>query len=200
MNLGLSNLTTLKAWLLPAAEQAGTDFDAALQILGKGVAGSFEKYCNRKFGRVVSDTIEKDGGCIRYTLPRYPLESAPTIETRLDHNDAWAADSDVLKEWRKNSGVLQFYYTQPELSLRITWTGGYWFDDTEDASGVQPAGSTLLPDDLSLAFQQQCAHVWEMRDKEGVPFADGGRIDSNLARMQPLIPAVEKTLDAYRRY
>lgn len=200
MDLGLGNRTTLKSWLLPTAEQAGNEFDTALDRIGKAVAAQLEKHCNRRFGRVAGDTWEARAGEEVYVLPRYPIEELTTLEYRYESDESWVdytADVGTIDE---DSGViyLEFATKRGLGSYRFTWTGGYWFDDSEDASGEQPAGSTLLPDDLQFAWLQQCKAVWELHHKIGVPI--GSPPPESPTPSPPLLEEVARALKPYQRY
>lgn len=132
MNAGLSNLFTLKSWLLPASMVAGTDYEPQIIAIGKGVAGQLERYCNRKFLRLVGDTFVCEANKYNLSLPRFPLEEVTTIELRETVADGWIAQtlSDVVFNQDESAGVLEFgvppgaYLTK----LRVTFTGGYWIE------------------------------------------------------------------------
>ena len=85
--------------------------------------------------------------------------------------------------------------------LRFTYTGGFWFDTTEDFSGTQPVGSTLRPDELFLAWLTQCEATWQLHDKLGRSIAEGpeSRRNMNLSGLT-LVPEVEATLKNFIRY
>lgn len=75
MDLILGNLANLKSFILPATERAGTEWDAALAAIGMGVATSFERRCNRRFGRVVGASMTFPGGRSALALERAPVEA-----------------------------------------------------------------------------------------------------------------------------
>lgn len=202
MNLGLGNRTSLKNWVLPEDERSGTEFDSALELIGLGVAAQLEKFCNRQFSYEAAAQTSFAADRLTFTLPRYPIVSIATLEIRYSMNEAWEDITDLIDNHQEKSGNVWFYGVlgRPQGTCRITWAGGYWFDETEDESGVQPVGSTALPADLSLAWLQQCAHVWEMRDKLGIPLGTDPEGASSALPAVTLLPSVKETLLDYRRF
>jgi hypothetical protein len=92
--------------------------------------------------------------------------------------------------------------------MRITYTGGYWFDDAETEDTAQPAGTTKVPQDLKLAWYLQCGKVWQSIDKLGAKLTQGGasgqpagpgQVTEALAGLA-IVPAVTQVLDSYRRF
>ena len=205
MDLILGNLAILKAFVLPETERAETTWDAALQVIGKGIAGSMEKYCNRHFPRAVDATYICSAARSALVLDRYPVEVISSLEILFDQGDTWENITDMIRNNDLGSGMIYLIGTQGRNSarLRVTFTGGYYVDTTEDGSGVQPAGSTELPGDLQFAWLTQCAHLWSLRDNVGAAsliaerskyHAPAKLADSNL------VPAVQDVLNQYRRF
>lgn len=201
----LSNLITLKTHVLPAEEVGGADFDSALQILGSGIARQLEQYCHRRFERATGLQAEIQADRSFVALPVYPIETVTAAELRATRDDSWADISGRITHLNEEAGLVYFdSIVGPYMSrIRITWDGGYWFDSTEDESGTQPGGSTLLPDDLKLAWLQQCAFAWQQTEKlgiplEGMPPADKQKGASGLEQIA-LLPAVKETLKNYQR-
>lgn len=172
MNAGLSNLATLKGHLLAERLRAGVTFDEQILALGLGVAAAIERFCDRRLGRVVGDTWETPCGYrTSFVLIRYPLEEITAIDLRTARGDSWESqdiDSLVAQEL-KESGLVTFHgpIGWASSNVRFTFTGGYWWDTTEDGSGSQPAGSTVLPADLQYAWLLHCQDVWNRRDNLG---------------------------------
>ncbi len=171
MNLGLGNRTELKAQLLAEALRADTSYDDAIDALGKGVAAQLENYCNRKFGYVANDTYICAADRVHVYLPRYPFISISQVELKTDESQGWVVQtSNTVVNQNTESGLVYLgasvgpYWGQ----LRITYTGGYWFDDSEDGTGSLPTGATTVPPDLKLAWYLQCKKVWEVNDPLGL--------------------------------
>lgn len=214
MNAGLSNLATLKAWLLPAAMVAGTDFDGQIAAIGKGVAGQLESYCNRQFVRTAGDVFECTADREHLALPRYPVETITTLEMQYSLADGWQAQTpltDIIWNQALDRGLLYFGFRQaitPLWRMRITYTGGYFFEQLEPADNgfptAVPAGSTAVPANLFLAWQLQCEHIWTQRDKLGLAIghdvhASNARVVPALAQIQ-LLPQVTDLARSFIRY
>ncbi len=205
MNVGLSNLATLKAWLLPSGLLTGTDYDAQVAAIGKGIAAQMEKSCSRLFQRTVGDTFECSGDRAHVSLPRYPVEAVTTVELRTDMTAGFVAQTGAILSDSLKAGLIFFgcNIATPLDRLRITYTGGYFFETLEPADmgypTATPSGSYALPNDLLLAWKLQCEHVWGQRDKLGLAVGDKPTATPPLAQIQ-LLPAVEATLSNYRRH
>jgi len=200
MNAGLGTLTLLKRRLLPAASLPLTDWDAEIAALGLGVARWFEAQCDRRFARVENETYLCRGGRTHLVLPRYPVESVALVEVLVPGADAWTT-SETPRLLYPQSGLLEFLAPVGPLGsqLRITFTGGYWFDVSDDHSGVLPAGAMPLPDDLLRAWLEQAASLFENRARLGLEkYVQEG----SAFTMAPgaLLPQVAAILNGYRRY
>jgi len=102
-------------------------------------------------------------------------------------------------------GLIQFDGQMGHWSvrLRVTYTGGYWFETLEpDDVGYpteQPEGSTALPADVKLAWFMQASHVWGTMDQLGVSIApEENKTASTLAALD-LVPAVKQILNGHIR-
>lgn len=199
MDLIIGNLKTLKDNLLPAAQAVDTTFDAGLQTLGKGVAAMMERHCARSFSRVVGDTYQAPGGGACYVLPRFPVE-AVTCDLKYPYDSAWSGASDLITNWDAASGIVNFATPVAVTTalVRFTFTGGYWIDTTEDASGSQPAGSAAMPQDLVLAWITQCQDIFTKREtalrRAFTPSAEKATLGD-----YELSPMVKSILETYRR-
>lgn len=179
MDLGLGNLIELKRQLLPAAMLAQTTYDVLIAALGKGLAAQFEKHCNRKFARVASETDEIAADRASWIVSRYPLESISAFEMRSDLSTGWVSLGDVnstIINWDADSGLIEFGTVQGIYlqQLRITYTGGYWYDTAETENTSQPAGSTIVPGDLKLAWYLHARLAWQTIDKLGTNLLAAG--------------------------
>lgn len=204
MNAGLSNLTNLKRELLLASDAAGTDYDASVTALGLGVASMFEAYCDRKFFRVVDDVFECSADRYSVVVPRYPIEAINSVEMRDSIASGWEEQPDMPDNYLPEAGLVQFG-APPGVwpaTLRITYTGGYWWDTTEDSSGTKPAGATAIPSALVSAWHLQCKFFWDRRSMEDR--AKAGFSDKDAARFiapdDELLSSVKTLLAAFRRY
>lgn len=177
-----------------------TDFDSALTSLGLGVALMMERFCARQFTRL-SGAVEKfSANNLTFSLSRYPLESVSSIVLV----DAQSADtttitSDVMRT-DLGAGLVHFD-TVPGTQhdgVTITFTGGFWWDTTEDASGSLPSGATALPADLLLAFFLQMKAVCESQNIFGTAAVESDTKAAAKASLE-LTPAVQSILQTYRR-
>lgn len=202
MSAGFDSLTDLKAFLLPGVIRADDDFDVEIALLGKGVAAAFDRYCNRRFPRLTGATEIVSADRWHYVVARYPVEQVTKVEQKSDEATGWVEQAGAVEFIREDNGVIDFGSIMGRSNelLRITYDGGYWFDESEDNSGTLPSGATALPDDLHLAWLQQVKDLWTRRDKLGQSFrqADQAAV-ADLLRGE-LLPMVRHTLHAYRRY
>lgn len=207
MNLGLGNLIELKRQLLAAGLVAEDTYDSLITGIGKGVAGMFDQYCNRGLERVAGETDEFSGDRRMWVLSRYPVETVSGVEVRDDMTAGWVAQTvnGVIQQRDDGAGVIWFGEVQGNhlTRLKVTFTGGYWFDTTEDGSGVMPAGATLLPKDVSLAWYLQCREVWLKIDRLGLSLIQGegekNFVSQMLAGLE-LVPMVKEILGKHVRY
>jgi len=203
MDLGLGNLATLKSTILAKSMQGDTDYDAFLTALGLGVARQFEKFCDRRFARVVGDQQEFTGDRLYYILPRYPIETITLAEVRYNLSEGYISQSltDLFVEQNNAAGLVEFAWMQGVTwtTCRITWTGGYWYDTTEDNSGTIPGGATALPEDLKLAWLLYCQEVWNKRDKLGLAIAEAPDASVAIAMLK-LPTGIKEMLNPFRRF
>jgi hypothetical protein len=212
MNAGLSNLATLKAWLLPAGMQAATDYDVKLGLLGTGILGQFEKHCNRRFLRVENEIEMLPADRTKHVVARYPIETVAKVEVQQTMVDGWAelSNSGLVVNRLDSAGIIYFYGQQgwQRGMMRITYTGGYWFEPLEpDDEGYptdQPAGAALVPDDLRLAWLLQCEHIWRIGDKLGLAIGEKPEqqraIRSGAGGVVELADEVRDKLSGFIRY
>lgn len=206
MNVGLGNLTSLKQQILNDTIRAKTEYDVKVAAIGRGVAASFDQYCCRKiaYAELHTDIFNADRQC--WILQGYPVVSISSVAIRTDLVSDWisqGAISGALTNWDAHSGLVEFGFIQGSgaTQVRIQYSGGYWFDDTEDGTGEQPDSATALPSDLITAWHLQCQNVWEKNDplaKNFVGDTKNALVGLSLAGLD-LVPAVKQTLERYRR-
>lgn len=206
MNAGFATLTYLKSALLAEALRTGPEYDAALTAIGQGVAEQFEKFCNRQFYRTEDATVEFTAAREAFTLPRYPVEEVTFIEIQSTYAAGWAAQSlSLISNVTLKSGVVRFGGTlgSDDDLVRLTYTGGYWWNTNEEATDTMPAGATALPAGLLLSWIEQCKKVWEVYDPLGTGLGKGGSnvaiLGLSLAGLE-LLPTVKQTLAPHVRY
>ena len=186
MNAGLSNLATLKAHLLPGTWQSVTDYDAAIAALGLGMAGLLETFTGRKFERTVGAVEYFDGANATLQLTRLPLETLTALDIQTEKDGDWTSILTAVKKAGK-TGLVYLTGQQAEpgdATIRATFTGGYWFDTTENNSGSLPSGATAVPAKLLAAWKLQCGAVWARTDTDA---QKAGLASGNLNALNALI-------------
>jgi hypothetical protein len=142
-------------------------------------------------------------------VPRLPIESVSAIEQRDSVRDGWQAltVNDAIWNRADAAGLVNFDVPLGDYRsrIRITYTGGYWFDTSEDESGTMPAGATPVPGDLKHAWLTQCRHVFEQVDGMGarvlgVQAYSGDRTRGMESAKIAILPAVADTLKSYVRF
>jgi hypothetical protein len=87
--------------------------------------------------------------------------------------------------------------------LRITYTGGYWYqddDDLDETSDLMPTGATMIPADLRAAWLMQIQHLFSLRDKLGIGLGKADPGSASKLQDYDLLPAVEKILAGYHLF
>lgn len=203
MTAGLSNLATLKAHLLTPALAASSDYDARIAAVGAAMLGLIEQHTGRRIARKVGDTLALPGGRTVFVLPRLPIEQITALEAREELAEPWTDCLSALDYYDPESGVVRL--TQPPGTrrgqLRVTWTGGYWFEQLEPANTgyptTMPEGATALPAELQAAWLLQCGHAWRVIDQLGTAIAEEPAKAADLPQID-LLPAVAKSLARWR--
>lgn len=204
MNAGFANLTTLKRHLLAERLRPEITFDDQVLAVGLGVAGAIERYCDRKFGRVVGDTWETPSADrLTFVLPRYPVEAITAIDLRGSYGEAWQSQDpdELLLQVVSDSGIVTFDVAIGWRGsvVRFTYTAGYWWDTTEDDTGELPTGATELPADLRHAWLLQCEEIWSRRDNLGVGLTSKPTERAKLGELD-VSPAVRSLLRPHIRH
>ena len=205
MNAGLGSLTFLKAQLLADALRAGTRYDEQLTLIGQGVAEAMDGFCDRKLAREEGAVLVCTADRIQVFAEHYPIETITSVHLKTDTTSGWVAQTSLVMNTNDDSGLIYWGsmigpdYTQ----LKFTYTGGFWFDETEEGSDTLPAGATALPKDLQLAWVLQCRATWAAIDKLGKDIVNTG--SSATKTVDPLtgielLPQVVDILNGYCRY
>lgn len=215
MNAGLTNLDTLRKHLLAGSLKGDTQFDLQIKVIGLGVAGLFETFCNRRLAWLEDDEIQITGDRPHYYLPRFPIAEMTKVEMRYFQTDNWTEITGQPITINFETGLVHFGYTlgRNPLQVRLTWTGGYWFETLEpdDANypSTQPALAAdpnlppsriyLLPDSLTAAFLLQCEHTWDAKDNLGIGMTDKPGEQSAVGKLE-MSPMVKQMLQPFVRY
>jgi len=220
MNVGFSNLASLKAQLLSANLQTNTAFDTRLVAIGLGVAKSFERYCNAEFTyqQGILEVFQADRP-FWYTR-RTPVSIFTKVELRYFRSDSWTDISGQPLATDEEKGMIDFGYTlgRSPMQVRVTYNGGFFWEQLEptdpgyptavpvdisaNSAGIDPT-KFYLPADLLFAWQMQCRKVWEAIDKIGNQIVNVGSNARNPAEVMAgleLIPEVQGILATYKRF
>lgn len=196
----LSSLTQLKAFLLPPAMRERTDFDEQLQVLGHGVQALMEGHCNRRFERVMGDLFQDAADKYVFSVPRFPIEEVTLVTLQTDV----ATDiTDTVHRVSQKAGLVHLNAVPGcgDDGIDITYTGGFWWDTTEEQSGEMPGAATALPLDILTAFYQQMKAACEASDLFGLQAASSDEKTKLPPRQDiDLVPMVKTILNPHRRF
>ncbi len=190
------HLDQLKARILVPENTGLTRYDTRLTAIGQSVAATFDQFTGRQLVRGEGIVETFPGGSGVLFLSASPVETVTTVE----HRES-TADSYESIEWDRintRSGILHLYYTaDQDDDIRVTYTGGYWTDTSDDLSGTLPSGATTMPADLLDAWALQVDHEARVRKVYG----GGGEEDITgaYAAEVDLAPKVERILKSYRK-
>ena len=199
-------MTELKGQLLAASLRSDTNYDAVITGIGLGVADLFDQYCNRTFCRTVNKQEVFSADRRHWYLNCFPVETITALAKKDDEGDGWVAftlppdPGSLIQQMQLDQGYIMFISVQGYYwsRLRVTYTGGYWFDTTEDNSGVLPNAARALPAAVKSAWYLQCQQVWKRLDRLGAQIAQNPEGKTALDGME-LAPFVKQLLGPFKR-
>lgn len=226
MNVGFSNLATLKAQLLATTLQTDTDYDAKITAIGLGVAKTFGRFCNRDFAWLIGATEVTQGDRDHWYTRRTPVSEFTQVNLRYFRADPWTDISGQPMAADEFKGLIHFGYTlgTRPIQVQIIYNGGYWWEQQEPTNPdgtanpnyptalpaeitAAPSGLNqnefMLPEDLLYAWITQCRKAWESADKLGTQIVRVGSNAHNPADVlagQDFVPEVQKILKGFVRY
>lgn len=208
MDLGLGNLTQVKTRIVVNnAQVARTTWDAMIAQVARGVAGAIDKFCNRVFARAAATTDLFTADRMCWVMSRFPVESIDTIELRSGLSSDWqdqGAVESVLQDYNPESGLIQFGNTMGSAidRVRVTYTGGYWYDTTEDGTGTLPQGAATIPADVVEAWLIQCKEAFNTIDPLGLGIGAAATDNDPAKKLTELklVPQVKSMLAGHVRY
>ena len=216
MNAGFSNLNYLKKQILAGTMASDKRFDDLILALGLGVAGQFGKICNRDWAYQAGAQDVAQGDRSFWYVRRSPVTKWINVELRFFTADKWTSIMGQPLASDEEKGMINFGYTlgRSPMQVRVTYNGGYIWeqlepddagypsvippDITNNAAGLDPAKYNL-PDELRLAWLQQCKHVWKNQDKLGTSVLSDGDVKS-LRFPEDFAPGVTQTIAQFKRY
>jgi hypothetical protein len=156
MNAGFSNLDYLKRQLLANTLKNDKSFDDKLLAIGRGVASSFDRYCNRELSYAQGLQEVFTGDRPFWYTRRKPVTQFTKVELRFFRPDAWTDISGQPVSADEEKGLIHFGYTlgQNPLQVRLTYNGGFYFNTLEpDAANyldpMSAAYFAAIPADIS---------------------------------------------------
>ena len=189
----LSSLAILRSRILPAAQAEITKWDSVLELIGNAVQAQIESHLGRTLAHAEDAEETFPGERLTLKAARYPILEVASL-TRTDYAGTTTAEDDNIEGTYKLAGLITLYTPGiPGDTLTLTYTGGYYIDDTDDLSGTPPTGVLSLPADIREAWFLQVAATWQAKNQNGTPdpAAPAGPIS--------LLPAVLALLAPHRR-
>lgn len=207
MDVGFSNLETLKRLILAESMQSNKAFDNQIITLGVGIKNQFENFTNRNFARLVGAQEVFPADRCEFLVSRLPIEVVTLAEKKKCETDGFVAQcAEFIRIIDQANGIINTgdidagrHFEQ----IRFTYTGGFFWNTLEKGDpnyrAQLPAGAAALPNDLFFAWVNQCKHMWKNQDKLGLDLLNDGDIKS-LRFPQDFAPTIEATLNSYKRY
>ena len=189
----LTTLTTLKSRL--GIDAFDVKDDTVLTNFILLVSARFESVCNRKFGYAENVTDEFQGDETQLRVSRYPIDETRTISfSRLTRaSDGWQAVNDAEYVLRQGCVIsLASEIGSAREQLRVQYSGGYVLP-----GNTVGAGQVALPDDVQQSCVDQCAYLFQNKDRLGLTLVaqEGGRIQQ-FGELD-LLPSVKGVLRGY---
>lgn len=204
MNAGLSSLAILKTAVLPDSMRSSAMWDDTLVALGLGVAEAIEQHLDRRLAWMVGDTVESDAQRVIISVPRYPVTEFTAVDLQATPTSFWENIGGLVTRYAKSSGLVCFGRPPGDESstIRVTWSGGYWWDTEEEGSGEIPEGVTALPNVLFTAWATQVQALCTALDLFGAQAGKDvlGSGSNLLINAEALTPAVVTMLKPFRRF
>lgn len=195
-------LSTLKSHLLAPAAAARTDFDTALGLIGLGVAIKFENFCNRKFAYTEDAEITLPANQLVFSVPRFPIIGSVAAVLQPSGGGSTTTITGDISQTDLAAGLVHFESMPGTVHDRVilTYTGGFWIPTGAEGDD-QPANSSELPDDLKLAYVEQCRAVAQAQGLFSTAAMPGDTASDNrvISREIKLLPDVVEILMQYRR-
>ena len=151
LDAGFGSLAQLKGRVFPSIMESYDsegEWDDDLRQIGLGVAGEFNRHCNRIFERGVDAVYDGEGGGRSIVLDRYPVESVTSVTLTSGGGDS-VVEVDQLA---KPSGIVYTVGSLGSYRYRVTviYTGGYWLGSTRTLSQVVVADVPALATQLTV--------------------------------------------------
>ena len=156
--------------------------------------------------RATDVTEDCAGGTDILVLSHYPIESVASIGLQEAGESVFTTQTEIVDNIQHKAGIV---WLATELGtrralIRATYTGGYWYDPSDDGTGTLPTGATLLPADLKEAWFLACRTIWTSLDIKGVVHTGAKLpgyefINTRIASLE-MPPVVKAALEKHRRF
>lgn len=172
-----------------------TSQDTLLTALAGLVGARFERDCNRFFDRVAAAADEFSGDEVCLAVMRTPIESVASFHLKTNETDGWELQDGVdYLLIGANLVELPAPLGTRAQRLKVTYAGGYVLP-----GATAGAGQTALPQEIEDAVLQQCAYMFQQRDKLGlITQWDAGSSYRQWAKAE-ILPEVAVVITKYRR-
>lgn len=196
----LCELLTLKTRLKIA--EADVVDDAVLDGFIAAVSGRFDKETNRTLAYAAAATYDFRGDEMNLVVDRYPIVSVTSFSLKTTEDAGFVAQTGIDYLVNGTRSIVELgasLGTSREIG-RVTFAGGYVLP------GTTPSGSqTALPDEIEQACVEQCAYLYQNKDRLGLSSISGagGSISKDpVSVVSPLslLPSVMAVLKKYERW
>lgn len=196
----LCELLTLKTRLgLPEADVVD---DEILTNFILGVSGRFAKECNRQFAYAAAATYEFRADEMDLVVDRPPIVTVASFHLKANETDGWVAQTGIDYLLNTTKSIIELAAclgTSRELG-KVTFAGGYVLP-----GGTVSAGQTALPDEIEQACVEQCAYLYQNRQRLGLSNISGagGSVTKDLVSVvnpATFLPDVQAVLKKYERW
>lgn len=210
MDAGFSSLTRLKELVLPLELRSDAQWDEDLASIGRGVVRRFAQHCNRQWPYTVGSVYQTSAEREYVVVPHLPLVAVTALARStclVAGAQSWEALDleDEIRAITPSCGIVEFGRVMGSYSasIRVTYTGGYWWDTTEDGTGTMPELATALPDDLAEAWVAQCQAIIRQRailTTNSAPDLTAKEAGKRVDADAEFLPGVLAVINSYRRF
>lgn len=196
----LCELLTLKTRL--GIQEADVVDDEILTNFILGVSGRFAKECNRQFAYAAAATYDFRADEMDLVVDRPPIVSVASFSLKTLEADGYVAQTGIDYVINLTRSIIELATclgTSREIG-RVTFAGGYVLP-----GGTVGAGQTALPDELEQACVEQCAYLYQNRQRLGLSniSGSGGSIakdPQSVVNPATFLPDVQAVLKKYERW
>lgn len=172
--------------------------DAILEAFIAAVSGRFARECNRNFDYAASATYEFRGDAMDVVVDRYPIITVASFELKTREVDGFVGQTGIEYVVNSTRNIIELAAplgTSREIGS-VTYQGGYILPGTTPTTG-----QTALPDEIEQAAIEQCAYLYQNKERLGLGSVsgDGAAISKATANLD-LLPEVRAVLNKHERW